>query len=185
MLAAAQDFVAGLELDDHGFGLDQRTGLDRKGREQAISGEDHAVLAAQGEHEREGMRERPGPVEPPVALAGDVIQQEPLAAVDERCRVAGQSNLWGAGDVTGLALYHGLGVDSKLVFGTGFCGAFTTFSTMQLELLEMLDHGDGGGVPEHQQGKRARRGQRSVEGLEVATGATPVFGPATRSLPRT
>jgi hypothetical protein len=33
------------------------------------------------------MRERPGPVEPPVPVAGDVIQQEPLAAVDERGRV--------------------------------------------------------------------------------------------------
>ena len=28
--------------------------------------------------------------------------------------------------------------------GTGLCGALTTFSTMQLELLDMLDHGDGG-----------------------------------------
>lgn len=27
--------------------------------------------------------------------------------------------------------------------GTGLCGALTTFSTMQLELLEMLDHGNG------------------------------------------
>ena len=28
--------------------------------------------------------------------------------------------------------------------GTGLCGALTTFSTMQLELLDMLDHGDDG-----------------------------------------
>ncbi len=26
------------------------------------------------------------------------------------------------------------------IAGTGFCGAFTTFSTMQLELAKMLDH---------------------------------------------
>ena len=33
------------------------------------------------------------------------------------------------------------------LLGTGFCGALTTFSTMQLELLRMLDHGDGGWRP--------------------------------------
>ena len=30
------------------------------------------------------------------------------------------------------------------LLGTGLCGAFTTFSTMQLELLRMLDAGRGG-----------------------------------------
>lgn len=47
------------------------------------------------------------------------------------------------GVLTGLALYHGFPKAPRLVLGTGFCGAYTTFSTFTFETVRLIEEGAG------------------------------------------
>jgi CrcB protein len=45
------------------------------------------------------------------------------------------------GLLTGLGLYHAFPESPRLVLGTGFCGAYTTFSTFSFETVRLLEEG--------------------------------------------
>jgi CrcB protein len=51
--------------------------------------------------------------------------------------VVNVSGSFALGFMTGLALYHGLAAAPKAVIGTGFVGAYTTYSTYAYETVDV------------------------------------------------
>ena len=47
------------------------------------------------------------------------------------------------GFLTGLGLSHAFPKVPRVVLGTGFCGAYTTFSTFTFETIRLLEEGAG------------------------------------------
>lgn len=48
------------------------------------------------------------------------------------------------GFLTGLVLYHAFPATPKIVLGTGFCGAYTTFSTFTYETVRLAEEREFG-----------------------------------------
>jgi len=68
------------------------------------------------------------------------------------------------GLITGLALHHGLSKSAKIVLGTGFCGAYTTFSTFSFETVRLIEEG------------ALTEAFRNVAATTVACGAAAALG---------
>jgi CrcB protein len=73
------------------------------------------------------------------------------------------------GLLTGLGFHHGLSRTSRVVLGTGFCGAYTTFSTFTFETVRLLEEGAWSEAVRNALGTLAAGSVAAAAGLALAT----------------
>lgn len=80
-------------------------------------------------------------------------------------------NVMGAfllGVLTGAGLHHGLAEAPRIVLGVGFCGAFTTFSTLAVETVRLVETGSTGAALRNLVGSTAAALIAAAAGLAIS-----------------
>lgn len=72
------------------------------------------------------------------------------------------------GFVAGLGLYHAFAGTARLALGTGFCGAYTTFSTFSYETVRLAEEGSAGEAVRNLAATLAAGAAAAAAGLALA-----------------